>query len=276
MMRQYAGMFAALTRKKLAQSFAYRAEFVTWFVMPFVFVAQYVYQAKFLAEGNQGGLASFACRAGTDNYAGFVIIGVTLWYWLCNLLWEIGFSLRDEQDMGTLEQLWLTPAPRWLLVAGNAVANTVLNSLMSLAILAIARFWFGLRLQVDSWLLVASCLLSWIALYGLGFFYSGLVMLLKEAQSLVSIGNELLFLLAGVTYPLAVLPGWVATVARALPLTWAITVLRGVLIEGKGWAELTGDLAVLALFALVTPAAGFACFSALERVARKRGSIGEY
>lgn len=49
---------------------------------------------------------------------------------MTNLLWEIGFSIRDEQDMGTLEQLWLTPAPRWLLILGNALANTVVNSAM--------------------------------------------------------------------------------------------------------------------------------------------------
>lgn len=269
-------MAAALTRKKLAQELAYKAQFVAWLVFPFLFIAPYVYQARFFAGPRGESAGAFAALAGTDNYLGFIVVGATLWYWLTNLLWEIGFSIRDEQDMGTLEQLWLTPAPRWLLVAGNAFANTVINSVMCLAVFAIAHFWFGLTLRADPGLLLAACGLSWVALYGLGFFYSGLVMLLKEAQSVVGLGNEVIMALCGVTYPLAVLPGWAGALGKALPLSWALKVLRGVLLEGRGWEAMRGDLLVLALFAVLTPAAGFACFAALERVARRRGTLGEY
>jgi ABC-2 type transport system permease protein len=266
----------ALTRKKLAQELTYKASLITWFIFPFLFIAPYVYQARFFAGPGGEGVGAFTRLAGTDNYLAFIVVGATLWYWLTNLLWEIGFSIRDEQSMGTLEQLWLTPAPRWLLIAGNAAANTVINTFMSVAVLGIAHLWFGLRLAADPGLLALACGLSWLALYGMGFFYSGLVMLLKEAEGVVRLGNEVVLALAGVTYPLAVLPGWAGVLGKAIPLSWALKVLRGILLEGRGWAALSSDLLVLALFAVLTPAAGLACFGALERVTRRRGILGEY
>jgi len=151
------------------------------------------------------------------------VVGATLWYWLTNLLWEIGFSIRDEQDMGTLEQLWLTPAPRWLLILGNALTNTVVNSAMCLAL-----------------------------------------------------GNSVVMALVGVTFPLAVLPGWAGALGKAIPLTWALKVMRGILLEGMAWDGLWRDLVVLATFAVVTPALGFLCFMALERSVRRKGTLGEY
>lgn len=204
------------------------------------------------------------------------MVGALIDYWVVNLLWEVGFALRDEQDEGTLEQLWLAPAPRWLIVVGNSAANTLVNSLMSAAILFQAHLWFGLSARVNWPLLVLVCLLSWLALYGLGFVYAGLVLLLKEAESLVRLGNDLAELVAGVTYPLAVLPVWLRGLGRLTPLAWALSVLRAVALEGKSWSALRWELTVLATLAVAMPAAGIALLNWLEGRTRRRGSLSAY
>lgn len=269
-------VLVAMTRKKLLQEWAYKADLLTWFVAPFLFVLPFIFQARFYSGPADTGRIAFAGWAGTAEYVGFIAIGAAMYHWVTNILWEIGFSFRDEQVEGTLEELWLTPVPRGLLVLGNSIAHTVINSVTTFIILSLVRVFFGVSFKVNWALFALVVVLSWSALYGLGFVYSGLVMLLKESQALVSMGNELHMLLAGVTFPLSVLPVWIRGFSRLTPLAWVLTTLRAVILEGASWGDLRTEIAVLSTMAVVIPLVGYAVFLMFERLTRKRGTLGIY
>ncbi len=269
-------LVGALTKKKILHEAAYKVQLLMWLVAPFLGVAIYVFEARFYSGPGDGGKALFASLSGTAQYSAFIAIGATMYNWVINILWEVGFSLRDEQEEGTLEQLWLTPAPRWLLVAGTSTANTVVNSTTSLVVLLLTRLAFGMSVQIDWGLLLFICVISWVALYGLGFVYSGMVMLLKDAQGVVSLGNEILLLLSGAVFPLGVLPLLVRRFAKITPLAWVLSALRGVTLEGRGWTELRTELVVVTGMAMVMPALGYLLFTRLETLTRRRGSLGGY
>jgi ABC-2 type transport system permease protein len=80
----------------------------------------------------------------------------------------------------------------------------------------------------------------------------------------------------GITYPIAVLPGWMQGVAAALPLTYAIRDIRAVALAGATFADIRSDLFILAAFALVTPAIGYTIFYLTERRSRRTGDLGQY
>lgn len=269
-------VLVAITRKRLLQEWAYKADFLTWFVAPFLSILPFIFQARFYSGPADTGRLFFARWAGTAEYVGFIATGAAMYLWVTNILWEIGFSFRDEQVEGTLEELWLTPVPRGLLVLGNSIAHTVINSVTTFIILLLVRAFFGVSFKVNWTLFALVVVLSWSALYGLGFVYSGLVMLLKESQSLVSMGNELHMLLAGVTFPLSVLPVWIRGFSRLTPLAWVLTTLRAVILEGASWGDLGTEIAVLSTMAAVIPMVGYAGFLVFERLTRKRGTVGTY
>lgn len=267
---------AALARKKLLQEAAYGIQFAGWFAAPFLYVAPFIFQARFFAGHERAGASVFQQWAGTSEYVAFIAIGAAMCHWVVNILWEIGFTFRDEQEEGTLEQLWLTPAPRWLLALGNSAANSVVNSVTTLTVLLLVHLTFGMSLRVNWLLLTAVSVLSWICLYGLGFVYAGLVVFLRDAQHVVSLGNETLMLLAGATFPLSVLPAWIRGIARLTPLSWVLSALRKVMIEEASWNDLRLEIAVLAAMAAAMPAIGYLVFRAFDAAARKRGTLGGY
>lgn len=269
-------MALALARKKLLQEAAYGLQFAHWFVTPFLGILPYIYQARFFSGPGTQGAEAFSRWAGTTEYIAFIAIGACLWDWVTNLLWEVGFSFRDEQEEGSFEQLWLTPAPRWLLALGNAAANSLINLTMALSVLMLVHLFFGLPLSVNWPLLVTVAALSWISMYGLGFVYAGLVMFLRDATHLVDLVNRAVMILAGVTFPLSVLPVWLRGMARVTPLSWVLTSLRSVMISGSTWGDLELELTVLSVMAVGFPLFGYFVFRIFETLTRKRGALSGY
>jgi ABC-2 type transport system permease protein len=81
---------------------------------------------------------------------------------------------------------------------------------------------------------------------------------------------------SGVSYPLAVMPAWMQTVAACLPLTYAVHAIRAVTLSGATLADLRNDLIILALFAVSLSAVGYWLFQFTERRARRTGSLARY
>ena len=93
---------------------------------------------------------------------------------------------------------------------------------------------------------------------------------------MVFLVRGLVMIFCGVSYPLAVLPGWMQTVAQYIPLTYAIQGIRDIGLRGASLAELTPTLTPLAWFAVLLPLLGFVTFTVTERRARRSGALGQY
>lgn len=250
------------------------ARFLVW---PILFPLGYVFAARALAGPEGGALASFGALTGTTDYLSYIAIGSTFYMWLNITLWDVGFQLRQEQMRGTLESNWLSPTPRLALLVGGSLLSLG-TSLFFLAVTVLEfRLFFGVNLAAgNGGLLLLILLLSALTVYGVGFAFSSLVLRFREASAMVFLVRGIFMVFCGVTYPLAVLPGWMQGVAAALPLTYAIRAVRDVTLNGAGVSEIAPDLAALALFALALPVLGLLAFYQMERRARRTGSLGQY
>ena len=82
--------------------------------------------------------------------------------------------------------------------------------------------------------------------------------------------------LGGVYYPITVIPGWIKSISAFIPLTYGLTALRGVLLEGNSITTVWRDIAILGAFtagALVVSGIGF---RAALRYARQVGNLAQY
>jgi ABC-2 type transport system permease protein len=79
-----------------------------------------------------------------------------------------------------------------------------------------------------------------------------------------------------VYFPLSVVPEWLQKVAAWIPLTYALSAMRGAVLEGRPLAALVPDLRMLALFAAVLIPLSMAGFSAALTKARRDGSLAQY
>jgi ABC-2 type transport system permease protein len=82
--------------------------------------------------------------------------------------------------------------------------------------------------------------------------------------------------LGGVYYPVNVLPSWLNVIGQLLPLTHALELLRRSLLNGEGFAQLGGELAILAGLTLVLLPLGLLACQLAIRVARTDGSLSHY
>ena len=252
----------------------------TWVVglliWPVIFPAVYILSARALAGPDGGGLALFIEATGTRDYIGYIIIGTTVWMWQNITLWSIGLALRQEQLRGTLETNWLTPTWRFSFLLGAALTQgAVLASFVIISALEFGLL-FGVRLNGNPLLLLLVWLAAMPAIYGLGITFASLVLSIKEPQNLVFLVRGLVMIFSGVTFPIAILPGWMQSVSAWLPTTYVIRAMRAAGLNNASLAQLWPDLAALLGFGAFWLAAGYLAFTWLERRTRRAGSLGQY
>ncbi|MEZ4732532.1 MAG: ABC transporter permease [Caldilineaceae bacterium] len=268
---------AVMARKEWTIFRRYPTWVFAFLVWPLIFPLGSIFTARALSGPDQSSLPAFAALAGTTDYIAYIVIGLTMYMWINITLWDVGFQLRNEQMRGTLESNWLCPIWRFSILVGPSLTKL----LTSLVFIAIAVLEYGLIL--DTWvvgnnvgLILLIMLLVIPSIYGIGVAFGSLVMRVQEASTMVFLVRGIFMIFTGVSYPLAVMPGWMQTVASWLPLTYAVHAIRAVTLNGATLADLRYDLTMLVLFAVGLSALGYRTFRFTERRARRTGSLGRY
>ena len=249
---------------------------ISLFIWPVIFPMAYLLTARALSGVDGSGLVQFRANTGLEDYVGYIAVGTTIWMWQNVVLWNVGFSLRNEQMRGTLESNWLLPARRFIYLLGSSIPQFV-SMLMFMAISAIEfALVFGVRFQGSLWLALLVILVSIPAVYGLGFAFASVVITAKEANAFVFLVRGLVMIFCGITFPVSLLPAWMQGVADWLPQTYIINAMRSATLSSDGLPALLRDLQKLLLFGVFWMAAGYALINWMERRARKSGAMGQY
>jgi ABC-2 type transport system permease protein len=182
-------------------------------------------------------------------------------------------AVSDERQQGTLSYLLGSPAPRVPVFFGRAVLHVVDGVVNMVFAVMIAVFVFGLRIPVEGLAGMAlAMLVATIAICGFGLLMGALALIVLDSTVLANFAMFVILLLSGANVPLSELPGFVAAISEAMPLTRSIAAARlyanGASLD-SGFALLAGDLVVGALYAL----AGFIVFTWLEETARRQGRL---
>jgi len=246
------------------------------FIWPLIFPMMYILTARALSGPDGSGLSVFMKTTGASDFNGYIVIGTTVWMWQNIVLWDVGFSLRDEQMRGTLESNWLSPTWRFSYLLGRT-GPQVISMFMFITITAIEfGLLFGVRLNGSPWMILLMMLVAIPSIYGLGFAFASLVITVKEANAFVFLLRGLVMIFCGITFPVSLLPGWMQSISKWLPQTYLIHGMRAAAFSNAGLAELASDLIPLLLFGIFWFVVGYFAFLWMERRARKTGAIGQY
>jgi ABC-2 type transport system permease protein len=254
----------------------YPSWIIALFIWPIIFPMGYILTARALSGVDGSGLAQFQANTGLTEYVGYMAVGTMIWMWQNVVLWNVGYSLRNEQMRGTLESNWLSPTWRFAYLLGASVPQLVSMMLM----LSLAGLEYALLFRVDFsgslWLVLLVILAAIPSVYGLGFAFASVVITAKEANAFVFLVRGIVMVFCGVTYPLAIQPQWMQNVARWLPQTYIIHAMRSAALSTDGFSGIVHDLQMMLLFGAFWLAVGMALFIWMERRARQTGAIGQY
>ena len=268
-------LFAVMRREWVIFT-RYPSWVIALFIWPLIFPMLYILTARALAGPDGSGMAVFMETTGATDFIGYIVIGTTVWMWQNIVLWDVGFSLRNEQMRGTLESNWLSPTWRFSYLLGHT-GPQVVSMLMFITITAIEfGLLFGIRLNGSPWMILLMMLAAIPSIYGLGFAFASLVITVKEANAFVFLIRGLVMIFCGITFPISLLPEWMQSSARWLPQTYLIHGMRAAAFSNAGIRELAPDLIPLLLFGTFWLVVGYFTFLWMERRARRTGAIGQY
>lgn len=264
----------AIAQKDWRQYWRYPLNAVSTVLQPLVWLTPVYFMGQaFSVDGQALGFAGYT---GSSDYMSFILLGTILSNFINSVFWGMGYSLKADMDAGVLESSWLAPVPRVLLLAGHTITNLIVTGFTSLIMLALGALLFGFQPTGNVLFALLSVLPMLLGLYGFGFAFAALVLIMREANTLVDVSSFLVQIFSGANFPVNALPRWLLPVALALPLTYGFDVMRGVLIGTQTILPLGLEIILLIVFMFVMIWLGLLAFRALERRVRQKGTLGQY
>ncbi len=264
----------ALIRKDWKQYWRYPLNAVSSVFHPLIWIAPVYFMG--LTFSTNGKALGFAQYSGTTDFMSFILLGTVLENFINAVFWGMGFALKNDMDSGVMESNWLTPIPRLLILVGHSVTNLIVTAITSAGMLFFGGLVFGFHPTGDVLKAFVPILPMMIGLYGFGFAFAAVVMLIREANSLVDMSSFLVQIFSGSNFPVNALPRFLLPVALALPLTYGLDSVRAHLIGTTPILPLNWEMVLLVVFMFVMLWVGVASFRSLERRVRILGTLGQH
>lgn len=156
-----------------------------------------------------------------------------------------------EREMGTIEQLLITPARPIELMVGKLMPNVIVSALGLISLIVAGIYWFGVPFRGNLWLFAWLALIFIVSGLGLGLLISTIARSQKEAQQMTMLLLLLCLLLTGFIYPRPPMPALIRTIGNLIPLTYFIRITRAIYTKGVGLSFLWQDVITLAVYATV-------------------------
>ena len=187
------------------------------------------------------------------------------------------WGLLGEMQSGTLEQMYLSPLPSWLLTIGLQAASVVEAALSAIVLYLLINLVVPVTIPLR-WAALLPLIMLVVGSVGYSLILGGLTLIFKRLEVLKEMFQIVVLMFGGVFVSLDRMPGWMETIARFLPLTPGVEVLREILLEGISLLGLASDGTLLWLVgnAVVYLLLGIVIFQWCERIAKRRGTLGQY
>jgi ABC-2 type transport system permease protein len=136
---------------------------------------------------------------------------------------------------------------------------------------------FGISFHLESFpVLAVGVVLTLLSSVGLGMLSASFILYFKRGDPINFFLSGMTTLFGSVFFPVEQLPQALQGVSDYLPITWSLRVVRGALLQGKGFGDLQSDLAALAVLTVVLLPAGLYFSRIAIRKAKREGSLVQY
>lgn len=207
----------------------------------------------------------------------WLLIGLSFQFYFSTALYSFSAKIRSEQLLGTLEAMLVSPTPTSMVIFSSAAWDFTYGGIRVLIYLVFATLVFDVRLFTNSLgTLALGVVLTLLSSAGLGILSASFILYFKRGDPINFLLSGATTLLGNVFFPVEQLPAWLRPFSEYLPVTWSLRVVRGALLQGKGFDELGGDLLVLAGLTAVLLPAGLICSRFAIRRAKREGSLIQY
>ena len=159
------------------------------------------------------------------------------------------FAVVREREIGTLEQLMVTPIRRWEFIAGKTMPFFLIGLFDAGLVALIGTLWFGVPFRGSIVVLTVGIMIFLLAALGLGLFLSTIATTQQQARNSAFLFTMPMTTLSGFGTPISSMPPLFQKLSYVNPLRHIVFLLRSVYLKGVGMDVLWSDVAPMAAFA---------------------------
>jgi ABC-2 type transport system permease protein len=188
---------------------------------------------------------------GEPNYFQFVAPGIIAMVVMMALMTGLPHAISYEKDIGTLDGMLAAPINRLSIILGKVMAQTVRGMIQGFIILLLAVVLFGVVIEGNILLVIFLILLTVFSFVGLGILITSFT---ENEETATMVMMTLMFpmmFLSGVFFPLQQMPWYMQGLAKFLPLTYATTALRKVMVLGADISAVGTEVLILIGFGII-------------------------
>jgi ABC-2 type transport system permease protein len=268
--RAYFDAAVGVFRRDFALFASYRMRFITTVFSTFVSLTLFYYVSRLVSSDRVG-------ARDAHEYYGFVVVGIIVFEVLTSTLSLPLATLRAELLAGTFERMVLSPFGAVRCIMSLLLFPVALAVTTAVVSLVFASLVFGLQLVWPDVLLALPVgLLGALAFAPFGLLMAAAVVVVKQTNAGATFVVTGVTLLAGVYFPVTLLPGWISWASDVQPFTPAVDLLRHVLVGTPLRTSATLGLVKLIGFPIVMLPACVYALSGAVNLSRRRGTIIEY
>ncbi len=161
-------------------------------------------------------------------------------------------AVVKEREIGTLEQLIVTPIKPYQMILGKIIPFSILGFISVTIVITVMRFWFLISIKGSVFFLFFSAFLFMLSALGLGLFISTISK--TQMQAMITAAFTVIMpmmFLSGFTFPIENMPQVIQYFTYLVPLRYFIVIIRGIILKGIGIQELWGETLLLFLFGIL-------------------------
>jgi ABC-2 type transport system permease protein len=188
---------------------------------------------------------------GEPNYFQFVAPGIIAMVVMMALMTGLPHAISYEKDIGTLDGMLAAPISRLSIILGKVMAQTVRGMIQGFIILLLAVVLFGVVIEGNILLVIALIILTVFSFVGLGILITSFTEKEETATMVMMTIMFPMMFLSGVFFPLQQMPWYMQDLAHFLPLTYATTALRKVMVLGADIPAVGTEILILIAFGVI-------------------------
>ncbi len=176
----------------------------------------------------------------------YMVPGVVALILMITTLTLTSMSIVKEKEVGTLEQLLVTPIRPHQLILGKLIPFVLVGMMNVTLVLIVAIYWFLVPMRGNIFLIYGISGIFIMTTLGIGLFISTLARTRQQALMIAQFGFFIPFIyLSGFTFPISNMPKAIQYSTYGIPLRYMLEAVRGIFLKGIGLDILWRDAAAL-------------------------------
>ena len=185
------------------------------------------------------------------NYKNLIVPGILVILVTLIGCYVTALNLVREKEIGTIEQVNVTPIRRWQFLIGKMIPFWILGMVEFNVGLFIMKIVFGITVQGSIPMLLGITAIYLLVMLGLGFFISSVAENQLQAMFIVLFLFIVFVLLSGLFTPTEGMPDWAHHINYFNPMSFFMEVIKKVVLKGGDFLSVRTETIVLSVMAVV-------------------------